>query len=53
MKPFNLLKCMGRSDVKHVKDNCVNVLEIRLESNKTEVLGYCLTNQFVFLFSFL
>lgn len=53
MKPFNLLKCMGRSDVKHVKENYMNALEIRLKPIKTEVLVYCLTNRFDFLFSFL
>lgn len=53
MKSFYVLKCMGRSNVKRVKDNYINVLEMRVKSRKREVLGCCLTNQFVFLFSFL
>lgn len=49
---FLYFEVYGRSNVKHVKDNYMNVLEIRLKSGKEEGLGCCLTNCFVFVLNF-
>jgi len=35
-----------------MKDNYMNVLEVKLKSGKIDGLGCCLTNWFVFLLNF-